>query len=339
MTNPVMFGYYRKYLLIINSGLVLLGIISILLHFSRERVWRLLQSLNRRWAKILFTILGCFAGIGFFIATLLFYPYERTWLWVVFKFGFLSCLIGISLAALRFMPWINLKPKMLGLFIALSTIFIGLSFSYTGFLTLVYASSGGSGVEIAIGHRHFAFFIIPFSVSTTIALQRLLQQHTKWSRFPNRLVLPGIALLLLTFSAGGLSNLYFPAGGWYPEYCNQAEISSGFWLHNSAEYNSALVTDLRLDRMMQSHFPMGTTRFILLRLTPEILENPQLILSEPEVDHNTVYFLISDLMETNLVIGSLDHPIALDCTALLDRASSVVRMYTRSSATIYCLVS
>ncbi|MCK4817366.1 hypothetical protein KA005_16470, partial [bacterium] len=258
---------------------------------------------------------------------------------VILKFGLFSCLFGISLAALRFMPWTNLKPNMFGLFIALSIIFIGLSFSYTGFLTLVYAALGGSGVEIAIGHRHFAFFIIPFSISSTIALRRLRRQHIKWTRFPNRLVLPGIILLLLTFSAGGLYNLYFPAGGWYPEYCDQAEISSGLWLHNSAEYRSVVVTDLRLDRMMQSTFPMGTTRFILLHLTPEILTNPQLILSEPDVDQNTVYFMISDLMETYFVTGSVDRPIFLDCTALLDRAGSVARIYTRSSATIYCLVS
>jgi hypothetical protein len=339
LTNPVMLGYYRKYFLILNSVLVLIGVFSILLYFGREWVWRLLESLNHRWARILFTFLGCIAGIVFFAATLLFYPYERTWLWIALKFGFLSCLIGLSLAALRFLPWANLKPSMLGLYIAVSIITVGLSFCYTGLLTLVYAAVGGSGFEIAIGHRHFAFFIIPFSISSALALQRLYRKHTTWTRFSNKLVLPGIILLLLTFSAGGLYNLYYPAGGWYPEYCNHAEIASGQWLHSSAEFNSVIVTDIRLDRMIQSTFPMGTTRFLIFHLTPELLASPRLILNETDVEQNTVYFMISDLMETATITGYLDEPIALECTDSLDRASSLARIYTRSGATIYCMVS
>lgn len=338
LTNPVMQGYYRKYLLILNSALVVLGVLSLLLYYKRERVWRLLESLKHRWARIIFPLLGCIAGIGFFAATLLFYPYERTWLWIVLKFGFLSCLIGISLAAIRYMPWANLKPNMLGLFIAVSIVFIGLSFCYTGLLTLVYASVGGSGFEIAIGHRHFAFFIIPFSITSAIALRRLHRKHTTWTRFPNKFVLPGILLILLTFSAGGLYNLYFPAGGWFPEYCNNAEIASGQWLHSTAEYNSVVITDIRLDRMLQSTFPMGTSRFLIFHLTSEVLATPQLIFNEPEVEHNSVYFMISELMETATVMGSNDRPIALECTDVLDRLTSVARIYTRSGATIYSMV-
>jgi hypothetical protein len=328
----------QNYAPIIVVGLIFLVVACVAFHFSRNRIWHFLELLRGKTAGRVLVLLGGLAAISFFAATLFYYPYERSWLWIALKFGLFSCLLGLGLAVLRLLPWTDTRTGILGLFIGLSFLVIGGSFGYTGALTLFYASVGRTAVEVFVGHRHIAFLLIPLAVTSALSIY-LVCMRVKLKRFPNLLTIAGLSLLMITFSIGGIWNLYAPAGGWYPEWCNQSEINAGLWLGEAAPLQSIITTDKRLTCMMQGMFPAGTDRFLFFQLDQEILANPMRLQSNPLTHQHEVYFMTSDLMEALFILKYLVPPISLQCSNSLNVANSVAKVFAGAHASTYWLAA
>ena len=339
LVNPTANNQFLMYSpLILATLAVLAGSVSIL-YLTRNLVWRVLRQLQRNWMKKIFYILGSLVGFGFFFATLLFYPYDRPLLWIVFKFGFLSCLLGLGFAIIRMMPWSVEKPSFFGSFIALSFLVVGVSFGFTGLMTLIDASLGRSTVWVFIGHRHFAFLLIPLAIMATLALHKLVETPRNLGWHQSRLLLITMGILLLTLSVGGIYNLYRPMGGWYPEGMTQSEIEGGFWLRDVTEPESFVITDTRLTIMMQGMFPADTSRFHFITLQETFLSNPLLIREDSRTHNSSVYFLTSDVMETYFLHDYPEQLSSLECSDYLDSASSTAKVYTCWGACVYWLVT
>jgi hypothetical protein len=336
-TNPRLRYFFSGYYPVIIIGLASLFLCGFFIHLIRNRLWRWLEILRSVWAKRIFPVLGFIIGIGFFTVTLLFYPYDRSWQWLILKFGFFSCLLGLSVAVLNLMPWADNKTGFIGLCFAVSIILIGVSFIYSASLSLVHVALSYDTLELSIGHRHFTFFIIPFAIISTIALTRLVDKHKQW-KGSHRIILPGIALLLITFSAGGIYNLYVPAGGWYPEWGNQAEIDSALWLQSTADYPSVIISDGRFNTIMNAMYPRGTNLLQFQQMNSSILEDPSTIQEIFPASEAAMYFMTSEFMESHFILEFLTYPITLDVSAYLDKETAVAKVFSNSAASIYWLI-
>jgi hypothetical protein len=286
----------------------------------------------------MFPFLGFIVGVIFYFSVLLFYPYGRPTSWVGLKFGLFAILLGLSICAIRLLPWIQNQRQIMGFFIMLAIILFGGSFLYSGMLTLMYTAVGIYAIEISIGHRHFTFLLIPFAISATLALFYLKKKHQTPTRPINRLILPKITLLILILAAGNIYNLYHPAGGWYPEYYSHSEIATGHWFQTPSTHQATIATDYRLIRMMYGIGPIDSNWFNLVWLNPELLEDPQLIVNNLSLYQDDVYFFTSELSEANYIIEFLQPPISIDCSTYLDQTSSVARIYSRETAQVYRLL-
>ncbi len=337
--NPTASSQFNTYFVIILPILFLLAVVCTLLYFAKSWVWQLLRQLQNDWAKKLFLSLGILVGGGFFVATLLFYPYNRPLTWIAFKFGLLSCLFGFGVTIIRVLPWNSGQASFSRLFVSLSFLIIGASFGLMGLFTLIDAHLGLNSVWVFIGHRHFAFLLIPLSAMATLAIYKLVEVQRKSKRLPSRLALPTVTLLLLTFSIGGIYNLYQPIGGWYPEWMNHSEIGAGLWLRDVAEFQSFVVTDMRLMTMMQGMFPADTNRFQFYLLQESILSNPLLILENPRTHNCAVYLLTSDMMESYFLNEYPHQLYSLECSDLLDISNSTAKIYSRRLANVYRLLA
>ncbi len=339
LVNPTANSQFLAYFPIILLSLVVLATSVSVLYVTRDWAWRVLKLFRRNWAGKLFFTLGCIAGIGFFFSTIFLYPYDRPVLWIIFKFGLLSCLLTLSISVLRTMPWDIGKSNISGLLVAFSFLVIGASFGITGLLTLIDASLGRSSIWVFIGHRHFAFLLIPVTIMSVVALYKLVETQQKWGRSQNLFVLSTMTLLLLTFSIGGIYNLYQPVGGWYPEGMNQSEIGGGLWLRDMTDTQSFVVTDTRLMIMMQGMFPADSNRFLFLPLQETYLSNPLLIREDSRTQNHSVFLLTSEMMETYFLRDYPEQLYSLECSDPLDAAKSVAKVYTRFGACVYWLVT
>jgi hypothetical protein len=339
VANPTANSQFFMYFPIVLPSFALLAITGSVLYITRNFIWKILGKLRKNWVGVIFVILGGLLGIGFFFATLLFYPYDRPLLWIALKFGLLSCLLGLGISVIRVMPWSVEKPSFFGLFIALSFLVVGVSFGFTGLMTLIDASLGRSTVWVFIGHRHFAFLLIPLAIMSTLALYKLVDRQRNMPNLQNRLILSTMTLLLLTFSIGGIYNLYQPIGGWYPEGMNQSEIGGGTWLREVTEPQSFVVTDTRLMIMMQGMFPADTDRFQFIPLQETYLSNPLLIREDSTTYGHSVYFLTSDLMEIYFLCDYPEQLHSLECSDPLDTANSTAKVYSRLGACVYWLAT
>ncbi len=336
--NPIMLRFLLRYALFVIPGLVSFSAICVLLFYKQNWVRSLSESLKSNWAKWMFPLLGFIVGAGFYIGVLLFYPYGRPTSWVALKFGLFAIFLGLSISAIRLLPWIRNQKQIIGFFVIIAIVIVGISFLYSGALTLVYTAIGVFAVEVSIGHRHFTFLLIPFAVSATVSLFYLKQKHQTHTQRLNRMIFPTIALLILFFAAGNIYNLYNPAGGWYPEWCSHSEIATGYWLRTPSTHQSTIATDHRLTRMMYGMTPIDSNWFNLVWLDPAILPDPKLILNNLSMYQDNVYFFTSELSEANFIIEFLQPPISLDCSTYLDQASSVARIYSREAAQVYRLL-
>ncbi len=339
LSSPLMVGMFGRYFPLLASGLVIFFIACGLLWLSREKFWNFLRLFKTNRARQLFLFFSCIAGIGFLASVTIFYPYDRPILWTIFKFGLFSCLLGLSISVVPLMPWVDSKTSVIGLFIVISTLVISLSFSYTSIIHLLLLAIGQYSLEVGFSHRHFAFLIIPFAIMSTIAILKLRESLHNSRHLLNRLTLPAIMMLLITFSIGGIYNLYSPIGGWYPEWCKQSEIDQGLWLREKADNQALIVTDGRLIRMMYGMFPRGTTRFDFLPLNQLVLENPMVVFDDPSTYQESAYFMTSDLMEANFILEFLVHPITLECSNILDRNNFASKIYDNLNANIYWLAT
>lgn len=336
ITNPFMAALYGGYFYLVIVCFSALFFICTIFFLKRELIWQWLNKLRSNNAKRLFVILACFAGLGFFLVTLLFYPYNRPVLWVILKFGLFSCLLGLSIAVFPLLPWSNNKTWIFGLFLGISVLTMGISFIYTTVRTFRFAGFGSVRWEAAVSHRHLAFMLIPFAVMSSIALHKLLLHHRKRRNSHHRMILPGITLLLLVFSASGIVNLYAPVGGWYPEWFSHSEIDAALWLGNAAGNKVFVITDLRLSRLMAGMFPMGFSQLRFLQLNQMILANTTLIFDDPRSHQRSIYFMTSELMETHFMLEKfVVPPIILECSDILDAENSIARIYANSYANIY----
>ena len=235
------------------------------------------------------------------------------------------------------MPFTN-KNNFLGLFLVLSALLVGLSFSYTAMQGFLELTLGRLSLEIAFSHRHLAFLLIPFSAMSTIALFRIRNKRKQSDSILSKSVLPVITVIFLILAYGGIFNIYSPVGGWYPEYCNQSEIQTGLCISEISVTRSFIITDRRLNWMMQGMYPIGTNHLQLIRLEYDMIIDPRIIQSDPRTELYPVYYLTSDLMDSNLIFDYLLPPAKMDVSTVYNENSALAKIFTNIGARVYFLV-
>jgi hypothetical protein len=326
---------FRRYSTIIILAVAILIVTLLVLNFKREEVWKLLGKIKSPTFRNLFPFLGVIIFIGSLSTLFLLYPYERSVEWITLKFGLLCFLLGLSFSVFNLLPWLSNRKNVFGIFVVIAIIILGLSFIYPAISTLIDAAIGIRTVETAIGHRHFAFLLIPIIIASTIAVFFIKRDFLSNRSSRSKTIIPIFALLILVLSAGGLYNLYWPIGGWYPEWCNQPEIVTANWVSDNSLIPSTIITDQRLTKLIQGTYPMGSERYTFVFLNPLVLDFIENGTLSNETARSPHYIFTSALAEEFSIIEFLYPPIQFNYSSVLDESIFASKIFSTHGSNVY----